>query len=103
MNLHGKIIVYRNSESLDVIPKRNADLPSEIDNNDVLFMPNCVKVIHEKNTDEKYSSFKVIMFGVLLNGIKTAVILEGFKPLEKHHSFQPVSYTHLTLPTNREV
>ena len=77
MNLHGNIIIYRNSESLDVIPKRNSNIPLD---SKILFMPNCVKVIHEKNTDEKYSSFKVMMFGVLLNGVKTAVVLEGFKP-----------------------
>lgn len=88
--LYGKIIVFDGIKSLHNIPRR-ADLLdrqhiNEIDlriNGDIkqplLFLPNSFKEFHEKN-DNGGLEYKILIFGILPDGRKTAVILEGIIP-----------------------
>lgn len=84
--LHGKVITNKQIKKL---PFRNAFLEKDIFdqvNNDItkgkplLFMPND---LHEMNLqDKKYgtSSYKIILFGTLLDGRRATVVLNGIKP-----------------------
>jgi DNA polymerase elongation subunit (family B) len=103
-SLHGKIIHYRGMNSLKDIPKR-ADL---LDKNTVakvddiiqnmgasgeeplLFLPNTLKEFHEKDSNNVLR-YKILLFGILPDGRKTSVILDGIRP-----------YFEVRIPNNME-
>jgi DNA polymerase elongation subunit (family B) len=99
LSLHGKIINFDGVKSLQCIPKRDELLDPEMvketdsiisfsggnnfpptdEGKDLLFLPNSFKEFHEKN-EHGNMEYKILIFGILPDGRKTAVILEGLVP-----------------------
>jgi DNA polymerase elongation subunit (family B) len=89
-HLHGRIINYTGPASLNCIGTRNGlldksqvqridDIIDACDNtNPLLFLPNTIKEYHEK--EDNVLKYKILMIGILPDGRKSAVILEGFSP-----------------------
>jgi DNA polymerase elongation subunit (family B) len=92
-DLHGKIITFNGIDSLSCLPKRSDFIDTALSNKvdklirdikntgsmePLLFMPNSFKEFHEKV--DSVLTYSILIFGILLDGRKTAVILEGFKP-----------------------
>ena len=62
----------------------------------------CVVDITETGSALKAAGLKIIDT-ILVSYTEVVVNPAAFEVPEKHHAMEPVSYTHLTLPTNREV
>ena len=86
--LHGKVIRFDGIKSLHAIPRRDdlldehmvKETDSIINGHDkLLFLPNSFKEFHEKNESGKME-YKILIFGILPDGRKTAVILQGLTP-----------------------
>ena len=89
--LHGKVIEFDGISSLKCIPRRDdlldPEIVSEVSDtiskdvkvNKLLFLPNSFKEFHEKGKNDDWE-YKILLFGILPDGRKTAVILEGFVP-----------------------
>lgn len=84
--LHGKVIKY---EEIKNIPSRNAFLDKKIHNetNDtiakgspLLFMPNSLHEMHLQNKKYEKAQYKIVLFGILLDGRKANVVISGIKP-----------------------
>lgn len=90
-SLHGKVINFDGIKSLKVIPRRvdllDKNMVKETDSiinggvntEKLLFLPNSFKEFHEKNDSGKLE-YKILIFGILPDGRKTAVILQGLVP-----------------------
>ena len=63
------------------------------------------KVVKEVCTNEMFASYEILKRIELATRIGLAIITDGVvvAPTEGIQGVAPVSYTHLTLPTNREV
>lgn len=90
MEYHGKIIKYENTtEFYLALPSRNAFIDKKanigkvINNNKlILFLPNDILEKHVKVGSSSYKTleYKLILIGILRDGSKAAVILDGIKP-----------------------
>jgi DNA polymerase elongation subunit (family B) len=90
-SLHGKVIKFDGTKSLHAIPRRGDLLDKNMVNKTdsiinggvntgkLLFLPNSFKEFHEKNESGKLE-YKILIFGILPDGRKTAVILQGLVP-----------------------
>jgi len=82
-SLHGRLIHYNELEMYKKeLSRRNYefDRSKEQYNKKVLFMPIDVKEENLQDGDYTKAVYKVILFGVLENGSKASVILNGIKP-----------------------
>ena len=85
-SLHGNVITYNQIKKL---PSRNAFLEKEIfaetsetitKGTPLLFMPNGLHEMHlqEKKYDPSY--YKIVLFGALIDGRRSTVVISGIKP-----------------------
>jgi DNA polymerase elongation subunit (family B) len=83
---HGKVIKY---EQIKKLPSRNAFLESEIyvDTNEkitkgseLFFMPNDLQEMHLQEKKYEKALYKVVLFGVLIDGRKSCVVINGIRP-----------------------
>ena len=94
--LYGKVIEFTGYNSMNCIPRRHdlldEELVRKVDaliqstgsntahcDEQLLFLPNSFKEFHEKNSDS-VTNYKILIFGILPDGRKSAVILEGIIP-----------------------
>ena len=84
--LHGKVIQY---EQMKNMPVRNAflekDIYNEVDHKisvgkPLLFMPNDLSEMHLQDKKYEKSQYKIVLFGVLIDGRKATVVINGIKP-----------------------
>jgi DNA polymerase elongation subunit (family B) len=95
--LHGKTIKYKGFSSLYEIPDRsyytdskcrksNDEIIEEmkigISDRPLLFLPTSFGEFHEKSLSNQ-NEYRILLFGILSDGTKTSVILEGFDPYFK--------------------
>lgn len=92
IRLHGKVLKYDGIGSLSCIPKRHELLDVQMVNetdsiinggantNKLMFLPNSFKEFHEKNPMNGKLEYKILIFGILPDGRKTAMIMEGIVP-----------------------
>jgi DNA polymerase elongation subunit (family B) len=84
--LHGKVIPYG---SIKKVPSRNAFLDQDeyksVDKKiskkeELLFMPNDLNEMHLQEMEYKLSKYKIVLFGVLTDGRRATVVLNGIYP-----------------------
>ena len=83
---HGKVINYNQLkylpsriDFLDTGDKKEVDLKIRTDE-PLMFMPNDIKETHLQDVKYGKSSYKICVYGVLKDGRKAVVILDGIKP-----------------------
>lgn len=84
--LHGKVLPYND---VNKIPNRNAFLDQndykEVDakiagKKELLFMPNDLEEMHLQDMEYKKSKYKIVLFGVLTDGRRATVVINGVYP-----------------------
>lgn len=84
--LHGRVIHY---DDIKKVPSRNAFLDAETyaktnDNiskgSELLFMPTALHEMHLQDKEYEVSRYKIVMFGVLLDGRRATIVLSGIRP-----------------------
>lgn len=85
-SLHGKVITYNQIKKL---PSRNAFLEKEIfaetsetitKGTPLLFMPNGLHEMHLQEKKYDPSHYKIVLFGALIDGRRSTVVISGIKP-----------------------
>jgi DNA polymerase elongation subunit (family B) len=85
-SLHGKVITYNQIKKL---PSRNAFLEKEIfaetsetitKGTSLLFMPNGLHEMHLQEKKYDPSHYKIVLFGALIDGRRSTVVISGIKP-----------------------
>jgi DNA polymerase elongation subunit (family B) len=85
-NLHGKVIYYNNIKKL---PNRNSYLDKDKyaktneqikKGSPLLFMTNDLHEMHLQNKKYDKSLYKIVLFGVLIDGRESKIVISGIKP-----------------------
>lgn len=86
MGLHGTVITYNDIKN---IPSRNLFLEKSIYNETtetiakgqpLLFMPNALHEMHLQEKKYDTATYKIVLFGSLLDGRRASVVIKGLKP-----------------------
>jgi hypothetical protein len=86
MGLHGTVITYNDIKN---IPSRNIFLEKSIYNETtetiskgqpLLFMPNALHEMHLQEKKYDTATYKIVLFGSLLDGRRASVVIKGLKP-----------------------